>query len=301
MRLNYHLVDVFTNRQFGGNQLAVFPDPPADLPTSVMQRIAAELNLSETTFVFPPADRANDYRLRIFTPAAELPMAGHPTVGTGYVLARLGSLGRLTGVKTIVFEEGVGPVKVSVRADKHGDPAKIWMRQPIPQFLDTYEDHAALADILSLAATDIRDDVPAQVVSSGLPFLFVVLDSFDAIKRIRFRADKWAEHLAGTEAENVFVTTLETVNEHATAHSRMFAPALGINEDPATGSASGPLGAYLLKYGLAQTSDMVSEQGFEMGRPSLIRIHVEASGHSFSQVSVGGECAYIGYGTLVID
>jgi trans-2,3-dihydro-3-hydroxyanthranilate isomerase len=300
MRLHYHLVDVFTNRQFGGNQLAVFPDPPADLPAKIMQRIAAELNLSETTFVFPPADGANDYRLRIFTPAAELPMAGHPTIGSAYVLARLGALGRLTVEKTIVFEEGVGPIPVSICADGGGNPTEVWMRQPIPQFLDIYEQRWRLAEMLSLATADIRDDVPAQVVSSGLPFLLITLDSLDAMKRIRFRADTWATHLAGTNAENVFVTTLETVNDDATAHSRMFAPALGISEDPATGSASGPLGAYLLKYGLAQASDMVSEQGIEMGRPSFIRIQVEASGDSFSGISVGGECAYIGYGTLVI-
>ena len=300
MRLNYHLVDVFTNRQFGGNQLAVFPDPPAELPTKIMRQIAAELNLSETTFVFPPGDSANDFRLRIFSPAAELPMAGHPTIGTAYMLARLGSLG-LTGEKTIVFEEGVGPITVTIHADENGNPSAVWMRQPIPQFLDTYEDRSDLAEMLSLTTADIRDDIPAQVISSGLPFLFIVLDSLDAIKRIRFRADKWAEHLAGTNAENVFVTTLETVNEDSTAHSRMFAPALGISEDPATGSASGPLGAYLLRYSLVHGSDMVSEQGFEMGRPSFIRIHVEASGVSFSVVSVGGECAYVGYGTLVID
>lgn len=301
MRLNYHLLDVFTNCQFGGNQLAVFPDPPADLPTRIMQRIAAELNLSETTFVFPPEDSANDFRLRIFTPAAELPMAGHPTIGTAYMLARLGSLGRLEGDKTIVFEEGVGPIDVTIHADEKGNPSAVWMRQPIPQFFDTYEDRSVLAEMLSLTASDIRGDLPAQVVSSGLPFLFVVLNSLDAVKKIRFRADKWAEHLAGTEAQNIFVTTLETVNEDATAHSRMFAPALGISEDPATGSASGPLGAYLLRYGLVHASDMISEQGFEMGRPSFISIKVEANGETFSEVSVGGECAYIGYGTLVIS
>ena len=169
MRLNYHLVDVFTNRQFGGNQLAVFPDPPADLRAKIMQRIAAELNLSETTFVFPSADKANDYRLRIFTPAAELPMAGHPTIGSAYMLARFGSLGRLEGEKTIVFEEGVGPIMATVRADEYGDPTEVWMRQPIPQFLDTYEDRSVLAEMLSLPTADICDDLPAQVVSSGLP------------------------------------------------------------------------------------------------------------------------------------
>lgn len=301
MRLDYHLLDVFTNRQFGGNQLAVFPDPPRAIPATMMQRIAAELNLSETTFIFPPADSENDYRLRIFSPAAELPMAGHPTVGSAYLLARLGSVGRLEGEKTIVFEEGIGPIAASIRADGKGEPAAVWMQQPIPQFLDIFEDRAALASMLSLATADIRDDIPAQVLSSGLPFLFVALKSLSALRAIGFRHDKWAEHFAGSNAQNVFVTTTETVYEGSSAHSRMFAPALGISEDPATGAASGPLGAYLLKYNLVQAKAMISEQGFEMGRPSFIRIEVRRDLDTFSEVAVGGECAYIGHGALFID
>ena len=300
MRLNYHLLDVFTNRQFGGNQLAVFPDPPRDLPATMMQQIAKELNLSETTFVFPPPDAAADYRLRIFTPAAELPMAGHPTVGTACLLARLGALGRIADAKTITFQEGIGPISVTVRADENGEPADVWMKQPIPQFLDIYEDRASIAAILSLTVADLREGAPIQVLSSGLPFLFVVLNSLEAIQRIRLRLDKWAEQLAGAPAENIFVTTTETVCEDSTVHSRMYAPALGVSEDPATGSASGPLGAYLLKYGLAQGSDMVSEQGFEMGRPSFIHIEAGRHGDEFTHVAIGGRCAYVGCGTLVI-
>ena len=301
MRLNYHLLDVFTDRRFGGNQLAVFPEPPRDLPARTMQMIAKELNLSETTFVFPPVDSANDYRLRIFTPAAELPMAGHPTVGSAYMLARLGSLGRIEGENTIVFEEGVGPIGVSIRADERGNPTDVWMKQPIPQFLDVYEDRRTIAEILSLTADDLRRDVPMQVVSSGLPFLFVVVNSLVAVRRIRFRYDKWSQQLAATNAENVFVTTTETVYEDSTVHCRMFAPSLGVNEDPATGSASGPLGAYLLRYGLVQTDSMVSEQGFEIGRPSFIHIKVRRNGHTFSEIAVGGQCVYIGHGTLFIE
>ena len=301
MRLNYHLLDVFTERQFGGNQLAVFPDPPLDLPAEIMQKIAKELNLSEATFVYPSTGPRCDVRLRIFTPAAELPMAGHPTVGTAYMLARLGRLGRIAGEKTMVFEEGVGPIAVTVRADDGGNPADVWMKQPLPQFLDIYQDRSSIADILSLTPADLHADVPLQVVSSGLPFLFVVVNSLEAVRRIRIRLDRWTDTLAGTEAENVFVTTTETVYEGSSAHSRMVAPALGIIEDPATGSASGPLGAYLLKYGLAQTGDMISEQGFEIGRPSFIRIQVRRNENTVSEVSVGGQCAYIGYGTLVID
>ena len=301
MRLNYHLLDVFTDRQFDGNQLAVFPNPPQELPTSAMQNIAKELNLSETTFVFPPIDPAHDFRLRIFTPAAELPMAGHPTVGTAFALARLGAIGVIAGERTIVFEEGVGPIAVTIHADDRGDATEVWMQQPIPQFLDVYENRSAIAEILSLTADDLRADLPTQVVSSGLPFLYIVLNSLEAVRRIRFRHDKWADQLAGTDAENVFVTTTETVDERSTVHSRMFAPGLGIAEDPATGSASGPLGAFLLKYGMVQSGDMISEQGFEMGRPSFIRIKVKWNGSVFTHVAIGGECAYVGYGTLIID
>ena len=301
MRLNYHLLDVFSDRQFGGNPLAVFPDPPRDLPATLMQHIAKELNLSETTFVFPPADPAADFRLRIFTPAAELPMAGHPTVGTACLLARLGLLGSIADAKTIVFQEGVGPIAVTIRADERGEPRDVWMQQPIPQFLEVYEERLSIAAILSLTAADLQDGAPVQVLSSGLPFLYVALNSLEAVRNVRLRLDKWSEHLAGTPAQNVFVTTTETVCEDSTVHSRMFAPALGISEDPATGSASGPLGAYLLQYGLARHGDMVSEQGFEMGRPSFIHIKARRNGDEFTEVAIGGRCAYIGCGALVID
>ena len=300
MRLDYHLLDVFSERQFGGNQLAVFPDPPLDLPTAMMRKIAKELNLSETTFVFPPTDPARDYRLRIFTPAAELPMAGHPTVGSAYMLARLGSMGAIEGEKTIVFEEGVGPIEATIRADANGDPTEVWMEQPAPEFGDVYEDRAGVAEMLSLTAADIRDDAPMQVLSSGLPFLFVALKSLEAARRIRFRQDRWADILAGTAGENVFVTTTETVYEASSAHSRMFAPALGVSEDPATGSASGPLVVYLLKYGLAQSGEMVCEQGFEIGRPSFISVKARRHADEISGVAIGGQCAYVGYGRLVV-
>ena len=300
MRLDYHLLDVFTDRQFGGNPLAVFPDPPLDLKTQLMQRIAKELNLSETTFVFPPVDPANDFRLRIFTPAAELPMAGHPTVGSAYALARLGLLGRLNGAKTIVFEEGVGPIAVEVLADARGQPSEVWMRQPTPKFGDIRADRDAIASILSLSVSELHTAAPIQVVSSGLPFLFVLVKSLAAMKRISLRLDKWRAHLAGGGAEQIFAATTETVYDESTVHSRMFAPALGIMEDPATGSASGPLGAYLLKYGLVKSGGMVSEQGIEMGRPSFIHIRVKRDGDAFTDVAVGGACAYMGFGSLIV-
>ena len=301
MQLEYHLLDVFTDRQFGGNPLAVFPQPPPNLSPTVMQQIAKELNLSETTFVLPPDDPALDLRLRIFTPAAELPMAGHPTVGTAYALARLGFFGQLEAQTTIVFELGVGPIKVSVNADRHGNPSEIWMQQPNPQFGEIYADRRAIAAMLSLDESDLRADAPLQVLSSGLPFLYVPVATLAAVAEIQLRQDRWQALLAGSEAQNVFVMTTETVEAESTVHSRMFAPALGVAEDPATGSASGPLAAYLLKYGLADAGDMVSEQGFEMGRPSIIRMRVERSGGEITSVAIGGSCVMLGNGTLGLD
>ncbi len=301
MRLEYHLLDVFSKRQFGGNPLAVFPSPPPDLPASLMQRIAKELNLSETTFVFPTRDRACDFRLRIFTPAAELPMAGHPTVGTAFVLARLGAIELETGETKIVFEEGVGPIEATVGADADGAPAQVWMRQPAPRFLNIWEDRQTIAAMLSLESADLRPDLPMQVLSSGLPFLFVFVENLDAMRRIRFRADVWARQLAGGEARGLFVATTETVHAGSSAHCRMFAPDLGVAEDPATGSASGPLGAYLLKHGLSAKGDMRSEQGFEMGRPSFIHIKIRRRGDAIVEAAIGGDCAYMGGGALHIE
>ncbi|MCE2472438.1 MAG: PhzF family phenazine biosynthesis protein [Anaerolineae bacterium] len=301
MRLEYHLLDVFTDRQFGGNPLAVFPQPPPDLSPTLMQQIAQELNLSEAAFVLPPADPAHSFRLRIFTPLAELPMAGHPTVGAAYALAYLGRIGQLEPPTKIVFELGVGPIRVAIHADERGNPSDVWMRQPLPQFGEIYHDRRAIAEMLSLDESDLRVDAPLQVLSSGLPFLYVPIATLAAMRRIQLRQDRWSALLAGGDAQNVFVTTTETVAAESSAHSRMFAPALGLGEDPATGSASGPLAAYLLKYGLADSDDMISEQGFEMGRPSFIRMRVERSGGEIISVAIGGNCVMMGCGALALD
>jgi len=300
MNLNYHLLDVFTNQPFGGNQLAVFASPPLDLPTSTMQLIAKEMNLSEVTFVFPPADYQNDFRVRIFTPARELPMAGHPTVGTAFLLAHLGMIDEISKSRSLTFEEGIGPIQVTVESDEDGMPDSVLMRQPLPQFLDIYEDREAIAQMLSLRPGDLHPDAPPQVLSNGLPFLYVAVKSLGAIRRLSLRLDLWQGLLMGKPGENVFVTTTETENPGSTVHSRMFAPALGIAEDPATGSASGPLGVYLLKYGLVESQEIVSEQGIEMGRPSFINIKVDRGGDKFTEVTVGGACVYMGQGTLIV-
>ncbi|HJQ34582.1 MAG TPA: PhzF family phenazine biosynthesis protein [Pyrinomonadaceae bacterium] len=300
-RLHYHLVDVFTDRAFGGNPLAVCTNGRG-LSTETMQAVAKELNLSETTFVLPPDDPRHDWRVRIFTPGSELPMAGHPTIGTTFVLAREHLIRRGEAETNITLEEGVGPIPVRVEF-KDGEPSFAEMTQPLPKFGPELKDRRAAAEMLSLNAEDVDDNLPMEVVSCGVPFIYVPLRTLDAARRARPRADlmeRVAESI-GVPPE-VFVFTREVEQEGSAVHSRMFAPGLGITEDPATGGASGPLGCYLVKYGLAQAgATVVSEQGIEMGRPSFIHITIEKTGEDISAVRVGGQCHFMGEGFIEIQ
>lgn len=305
-KLHYHRVDVFTDRAFGGNPLAVFTNGRG-LTTETMQAIAKEFNLSETTFVLPPDDARHDYRVRIFTPANELPMAGHPTVGTSFVLARehmVESAG--DEAVTITLEEGVGPIPVRIEF-AGGQPLFIEMTQPLPTFGPRLEDPAPIAEMLSLDVADIDEWLPVEVVSCGVPFLYVPLKSLDAARRARPRADLMERALAGVVPPEVLVFTREVEHAGSTVHSRMFAPPLGITEDPATGAASGPLGSYLVRHGLVRgggdggAAEIVSEQGIEMGRPSFIKIRIETGGEEITGVHVGGQCVYMGEGFIEIE
>ena len=293
----YHLVDVFTTQAFGGNQLAVFPDARG-IPPELMQKIARELNLSETSFVLPPGDSSSDFRLRIFTPAAELPMAGHPTVGTAFLISRLGLIDTSEGERTVRFEEGVGVIRVSVEF-AGGEPSKVTMEQPPPKFSGPPADGETIASLLSIDQAGLDPGLPVEVVSCGVPFLYVPIKDLATIRSIKLRLDIWEEVLKDSEAPQVFAFSKEVERQGSTVHSRMFAPAMGIAEDPATGAASGPLGCYLVKHGVAEAGEMiVSEQGMEMGRPSFIRIQVYRDTEEFSAVRVGGECVYMGEGLL---
>lgn len=296
MNLEYHLVDVFTDQAFGGNPLAVCPDG-RNLPGKRMQKIAQEFNLSETTFVLPPKDPKHDFHVRIFTPTAELPTAGHPTVGTAFVLARLGKITK----SAAVFEEGVGPIPVALEGEK-GKPGMITMDQPLPQFGPRLDDVRPMAEALSLKPSEVSD-LPIEVVSCGVPFLFIPIKNLDAIGRVALRVDLWQKHFARAFPSMLFLFTMQTQHPGSTVHSRMLAPALGIAEDPATGIASGPLGCYLLKHGLVsdeQATHLVSEQGIEMGRPSFIHIHIERQNGKIARVRVGGTCVYMGQGRLEV-
>ncbi len=295
-KLLYYLVDVFTNEVFGGNQLAVFP-AGQEVPDYLMQRIAKELNLSETTFVLPPKNPANDIKLRIFTPGQELPMAGHPTIGTAYVLLQQKLLSA-SGRNQLIFEEGVGDIPV-VFEQTGQDLGLITMTQPLPKFGQTVTDARVLAELLSINAEDIAPEYPAQVVSCGVPYLYVPLKSLAAVKKVRLRPEVLEKQLSHIGTESVFLFSLETEQAGNTVHGRMFAPAFGIPEDPATGSACGPLGCYLVHHNLvpAQTvSNIICEQGFEMGRPSILYITIGQENGSITVVKVGGKSVLVGEG-----
>jgi trans-2,3-dihydro-3-hydroxyanthranilate isomerase len=300
MKLHYHLVDVFTDRAFGGNPLAVFSDGAA-VPEAAMQLIARELNLSETTFVLPPEDKQNDFGLRIFTPATELPMAGHPTVGAAFVLEREQLIPRVEKTNALRLEERIGVIRVSIRQE--GDaPAFIEMTQPLPKFGPVIQNPDRIAQMLSLYPKEVHDTgLPIQTVSCGVPFLFVPLRDLAAARKIRLRMDLYEQLREQYQAENVFAFTREVESAGAHIHSRMFAPALGVAEDPATGGASGPLGCYLVRHRVLPSDTelrCVSEQGIEMGRPSLIHIRIGHSGNEITGVAVGGTCYYMGAGSL---
>jgi trans-2,3-dihydro-3-hydroxyanthranilate isomerase len=312
----YHLVDVFTTQPFGGNPLAVFPDG-AQVPPDLYQSIAKELNLSETTFVLPPEDSSCHFKVRIFTPGMELPTAGHPTIGTSHVLTRLGMFDPEAGDGILRLEEGVGPVPVKVATDIAGKagnggkkPGLITMIQGLPVWGEVYEAPGEMAALLSLEESDLLPGAPIQMVSCGVPFWVVPLASLDAVRRATLRLDLWDRNLRGRESDSVFLFALggeaPAASGH-TVHSRMFAPGLGVMEDPATGIASGPLGSYLVRHGLVPSTPRItvlSEQGYEMGRPSQVYIEIETepggNPPTISGVKVGGHTVYMGGGTLEI-
>lgn len=291
----YHLLDVFTTEPFGGNPLAVFPIVNGINP-ALMQRLANELNLSETVFILPPDDPKHDYHLRIFTPAMELPMAGHPTIGTGSLLAHLGMIALDNKPVTVFLEEGIGPIEITLHP---GDPVRVSMRQPVPTFGDIITDRDHTAALLNLATGDLADDLPVQTVSSGVPFVYIPLRSLDALKRIQFREDIWQQSDIFT-GRHIYAFTIDTQQADATVRSRMFAPAMDIREDPATGAACGPLGAYLVTYDLADGHGIVNMQGVEMGRASRIEIDVTQTGDTITDVQISGSSVYMGTGTFYL-
>ena len=297
-------LDVFTDHLFGGNQLAVFPDGRG-LSSDTMQAIAKEMNLSETTFVLPSGENdetGTDMRVRIFTPGAELPMAGHPTIGTTFALARTGVIAPERD--RIVFGLGIGATPVTMTwVDRELSFA--WMTQSLPVFSEPIADRACVAAMLGLPAAAIADAVPVQVVSCGLPYVLVPLVTRAAVDSAVLDPAAYDRLIGGLslDANGVFLFSTEPAADEASAYSRMFAPAIGVHEDPATGSASGPLGCYLVRHHLVSrelAGAMLSLQGVKMGRPSHVHMSIGVEGTEIRSVRVGGSSVLAGEGTLYI-
>ena len=300
--MRYLIYDVFTSTPMEGNQLAVYPEPPRDIAVARMQRIAQEMNFSETTFVLP-AETGGDVRMRIFTPGAELPLAGHPTIGTTFALADTGVIAR--GREQFVFELGVGPIPVSLQWAEHG-LSFAWMTQLLPSFGARIDDRAGFAAAIGVEPGELVE-LPIQAVSCGVEFLFVPVASRAAVDRVSIdrRALSRVYERAGCADLAVFVFTADRTGaaDDETVYSRMLAPMFGIAEDPATGGASGPLGCYLLTHGMVtpeQALSMVSLQGVAMKRPSRIHISIENRDGAISRVRVGGKAVKVAEGTLLV-
>lgn len=292
MQVRYLTVDVFTDRPFGGNPLAVIPDARG-LSDAQMQAIAREFNYSEQTFVLPPADPAMTARVRIFTPAAEIGFAGHPNVGTAFVLARAGTvLGRPLG-DTMAFEEGAGPVRAGIeRAGGAVVGARITAPQP-PEFGDPLPP-APLAACVGLPPEALLSDPPPAVASVGLPAVCAELTDLAALAAAlpdaaAFRAAEAALALPGGRLLlQLFVRT-----GPGAVRARVFGPSFGVSEDPATGSAAGALGALLAARGHGPR--LAVQQGVEMGRPSRIDVAVDGE-----RVTIAGRCAPVMEGVLAL-
>lgn len=298
-RYRYYICDVFTERRFGGNQLAVLPDA-AGLTDGQMQRIAREFNFSETTFVLP-AQSGHTRKVRIFTPATEVPFAGHPNIGTAFALAVAGEFGPIEEAVTVTFEEQAGPVPIAIRRRA---AQGIWceLAAPAPLSLGANVEPEALAAAVSLGAADIATEVhPPRVASVGLPFLFAELTDHAALARARCRIERLeALAAAGLPPDvHLYVRTGDEFDIRA----RMFAPLDGVPEDPATGSANCALAGLLAQCDRAAdgTFRWRIAQGVEMGRPSVLEASAEKQRGSVTATRIGGASVLVSEGFIEVD
>ena len=293
-------VDVFTDRPLAGNPLAVVLEADG-LSDQQMQAIARETNLSETTFVLPSENHEHAAKVRIFTPHVELPFAGHPTVGTGWVLLDEGLVPSDAGAFTL--EEGVGPI--AVRVDRSGEEVILWMSHPPVKFGEVIEERDDMAAALGLRVADLRPEVPIQIVSTGSAFVYVALTDAAAVDRAVSSGEALTSVLDSHGLPPVFLFAAVAPDR---LYSRMFGPhsATRIVEDPATGSASGPLGAFAVRYDLvprAAEVSIVSEQGTRMGRQSFIQIKLvyPTEAEVPSRIEVGGSVRAFMTAELVVS
>jgi trans-2,3-dihydro-3-hydroxyanthranilate isomerase len=303
MRYRFLTADVFTSRRFCGNPLAVLPDARG-LTSEQMLAVTREFNYSESVFVLPPENPAHTRRVRIFTPGAEVPFAGHPTVGAAHVLAASGEIALGSDAETIVLEEGVGPVRVLIRSTG-GVPTFCQLSvAKLPEVGPPPPSIPVLAELLSLHPDEfVGGAMPPEAVSCGLPFLIVPLRTRAAVARARVRLDAWERALRGTWGSEVMVVAADPERPGSDLRARVFVPGLSVPEDPATGSACAALGGDLAgrAVGPERTLRWRVEQGFEMGRPSLVDVEADRDAHGrVSAVRVGGATVLVSEGTIEV-
>jgi trans-2,3-dihydro-3-hydroxyanthranilate isomerase len=299
--LDFYIVDVFAVDRYTGNQLAVFPTA-AGLSLVEMQQIAKEINFSESTFI-TGEPQEGVYPVKIFTPAVELPFAGHPTLGTAWVIQKI--LDR--PVESVTLQYTAGQIPVAFNYEGVGDgalslskgaspcenrPTVLWMTQRPPEFLGQLSANQ-LAPVLQIDPADIDDRYPIEQVSTGLPFLIVPLKTLAAVQQAKLQLEAYYQLIDGLPAQSILIFCPETLFPENQLHVRVFTHALGIPEDPATGSANGCLAAYLIQHQYQGQSqiDWRVEQGYEIDRPSLL--YLRAQPHT---IEVGGQVAFVASG-----
>ena len=292
---DFYIVDVFAEAKYAGNQLAVIADA-GGLSGNEMQEIAKEMNYSETTFILSDKPRDDGYDVRIFTPDVEVPFAGHPTLGTAFVIQQEIASQQ---VETINLNLEIGQIPVTFNYDG-SQTGVLWLKPKEPVFGEVF-DAGQIERFLTIEKEDIDQRFPIQQVTAGIPFIFVPLKTLDAVKRAGIIMDKlldWVDE-KGTSRE-VFVFCPETYSNKNDINARMFAECVGVPEDPATGSANCCLAAYLVKHRYFESGkiDVRVEQGYEIGRPSLLYLQAEEIGGKID-VAVGGKAVMIAKGQLV--
>ena len=290
----FHIVDVFAEEKYAGNQLAVFRSARG-LSADEMQRIAREIHFSETTFLLSETPRDGGYDVRIFTPGAEVPFAGHPTLGTAYVIRR--EIIK-NPVRQVNLNLKVGQIPVAFEPQAGGGDI-VWMTPKEAVFGETF-DPREIAPLLTLDADDIDADYPIQSVSTGLPFVLLPLRSLETVRRAKVVTDKWLDWVKDRAAKMVFVFCRETVQAANQLHARAFCDYYGIVEDPATGSANSCFAAYLARHRYFGSGeiDVRVEQGYEIGRPARIYLKAQDRGGTI-HVEVGGKVVTIAQGDFL--
>lgn len=298
--LPYVQTSVFVDERqyFGGNQLATYWDIRANvsLTQEEMQGMALEMNFSESTFIEEPTTKGCVSKVRIFTPASEIPFAGHPTLGTAFVLRHKGIVE--SGKTSTVLQLGVGPIRIDFLDDDY-----VRMIQPEPSFEEHIEDIKRIAQAVGLNVDKISRSTPVQVVSTGFPYIIVPVKSLAAVKKAAPIPSLFKSDLKDFSTQQVLIFSTETEFSDSHVHARMFAPEVGVVEDPATGSAAGPLGAYLEKYNVLiehRFGEPINiEQGYEINRPSKLISRVPHE--NMSEVHVSGKVRLVAEGTFFLS